>query len=283
MGISYYLANPLQNIMSHFKQINTKPNSLLTFDNYFNNQKEVIALKKTIITNEAESLIFSGSNGSGVTHLLNAICNSQIKQNKKVFFITAQWLIYVKKNLKTQADKEAFINSILKHDVIAIDNIQFFYRKTKHQNQFIHNIISKTANSNKLVFLGCSEPQKDFSKSKKIKKTLALKRVELLQLSSFDVYSILKNLCSLEDNIPDNLLYAISGYNGSIQQYINCLISIRFNISSQNIPSQELSIEEFDDIFNLKKYFHKQQLRKCFIQTQLKFPKHLSFILEKTN
>ena len=100
---------------------------------------------------------------------------------------------------------------------------------------------------------------------------IILNRIELNQLSGYDVFKALKELCSTEDQLPEMLLYAISGYNGSIQQHINCLISIRFNTKLKEIKKANLSVEDFDKEFELKKYFPKQQFRKSFIQTQLMF------------
>lgn len=259
--------------MPYLKHINTKPNCLYTFDNFFTSQNEISGLKADVFGNNLESVILTGSNGSGVTHLLSAICNTLINQNKKVLFITAQWLLHINKNLKNK--QTIFLNSLKEFDVIAIDNIQFLYRKSKRNTNFILDIINQHLNSNNLVLLGCSDHKKDFTKSKNIMNSIKLKKIELRQLSSFDIYKLLKQLCSMEDNIPDNLIYAISGYNGTIQQHINCLISIRFNMKAQCITTKELSIEQFDQIFDLKKYFQKQQFRKCFNQTQLKFTKGL--------
>lgn len=260
--------------MHYLHQINTKPNKLYTFDNFFSSQIEINELKIKL-NNFLQATVISGKAGSGVTHLLSALCNSLIKQNKNVLFITAQWLIFINKNIKNKKDKEAFINSLKEYDGIAIDNIQFLHRKAKNQSAFILDVINEHLHSNKLVLLGCSDITKDFTQSKKIMNGINLKRIKLKQLSGFDIYQLLKHLCSAEDKIPDNLIYAISGYNGTIQQHINCLISIRFNMKAQGIVAENLSLKQFDQLFDLKKYFPQQQFRKCFNQIQLKFIKNL--------
>ena len=268
--------------MPYFKNINTKPNQLYNFESYFNDQAEISNLKLKLQCNSLRSLVISGNSGQGVTHLLNAIGNSLIKQNKQLLFISAQWLLHVTKTLKTEENKNDFIKKLNTYDVLAIDNIQFLYRKAKNQSVYIENIILSFTRSNKLVLLGCSDSSKDITKSKKMLKKLAPERIELRELSSVDVFKVLKQLCSAEDNIPDNLIYAISGYNGSIQQHINCLISIRFNMKSTCINPQTLPLEEFNSLFDLKKYFPKQQFRKCFLQTQLRFTRSLELKTENT-
>lgn len=266
--------------MPYFKNVNTKPNPLYNFDTYFNDQEEINNLKNKLQSNSLTSLVISGSGGRGVTHLLNAICNSLLKQNKQILYISAQWLLHFTKTLKTVEKKNDFIKNLISYDVLAIDNIQFLYRKAKNQTGYIQNVIQCFTNSNKLVLLGCSDVSKDITKSKKMLKELSQERIELRQLSSLDVFKVLKQLCSAEDNIPDNLIYAISGYNGSIQQHINCLISIRFNMKTIGLDPETLSLEEFNSLFDLKKYFPKQQFRKCFAQTQLRFTKTL---IQKTS
>lgn len=257
--------------MEYLNQINTKPRKVLNFDNYYNNQNEITDLKYKIENDEISSLIISGESGSGVTHILNALCNSQLKQNKKVIYITTQWLLYINKLLKTEIERAHFNHYVSTFDSIAIDNLQFLHRKTKQQSNFIHDILTHFQDNHKLIILGCSDLNKDITKSKKTFHGLNLKRISLNQLSGYDVFKALKQLCSPEDQLPELLLYAISGYNGVIQQHINCLISVRFNPKLKEINSKDFSVDEFDNFFELKKYFPKQQLRKSFIQTQLQF------------
>jgi len=262
--------------MLDLKNINTKPNRCYNFDSYFNNQEEINVLKCKLQSNSIKSLVISGNSGSGVTHLLNAICNFLNKDNKQILCISAQWLLHITKTLKTKEHKNNFNHYLNSFDVLAIDNIQFFYRKSNVHYLYIQNIIQSFTNSNKLVLLGCSDRNKDITKSKKSRKSFSPERIDIRQLSSADIFKTLKQLCSPEDNIPDNLIYAISGYNGSIQQHINCLISIRFNMKAIGVDPKNLTLQEFNLLFDLKKYFPKQQFRKCFTQIKLKFTEELT-------
>ena len=256
--------------MSYFNQININPLLLYNFNNYYNRQPEISFLKLQSKNWSLESSIILGKSGSGVTHVLNAICNDLVKMNKKVMCITSQCFNYQFKKLKTEEGKESFKKQILTFDVIAVDNIQFFYRKALKLTQHFFDLLMRIAKSDKIILLGCSEPQKDISKSKRFEKEFKLKTYKLKELCSHDVYLVLKQLSSPEDQIPDKLFYAISSYNGMVQQHINCLISVRFN-SQFKAVSNDLSIEQFDELFSLKKYFPTQQFRKSYIQTQLDF------------
>jgi hypothetical protein len=96
-------------------------------------------------------------------------------------------------------------------------------------------------------------------------------RIELKELSTYDVFKALTNLCAPEDEIPEALLYALSGYNGMIQQHIQCLISIRFNPLLKTLKGNDLVIKDYERLFNIKSYFPKQQFRKCFYQMKFDF------------
>ena len=256
--------------MNYLEQLHTKPNKQLNFENYFNSQFDALNLKASC-NDENLFTILSGNSGSGVTHLLNACCNEYIRQGKNCIFISIQSILYIASLFKTDEDRSVFFNHVSKQDIIAIDNLQVLFNKSPKYVNFLLEII-QIAHANKVqVILGCSDLKKDITKSKKIMKDNRFLRIELKDLSSYDVLKTLKNLCSTEDQISDGLLYAISGYNGTIQQHIHCLISIRFNPLFKTVASKNLSISEFDELFQIKLYFPTQQFRKCFYQMKLPF------------
>jgi len=256
--------------MNYLAQLHTNPNKQLTFENYFNSQFDAVNLQ-AIIDNENRFTIFSGKSGSGVTHLLHALCNDFLSQEKKSIYISSQSLLYIVYLLKTDEDKSVFFNHLAKQDVIAIDNLQFIFNKSSKQLTFFLQIIQFAHSHHVKIILGCSDLKKDITKSKKTMKGLPFNRLVLKDLSSYDVFKTLKNLCSIEDQISDGLLYAISGYNGTIQQHVHCLISIRFNPLFKTLASKNLSIADFDELFKIKSYFPTQQFRKCFYQMKLPF------------
>ena len=69
--------------MNYLAQLHTNPNKQLTFGNYFNSQFDAINLQ-AMDDDEIRFTIFSGKSGSGVTHLLHALCNDYLSQGKKV-------------------------------------------------------------------------------------------------------------------------------------------------------------------------------------------------------
>lgn len=247
----------------------TKPKALFTFDNYTNSQKEIELLKQLIHQKEKACIVISGKKGSGVTHLLNAVCNDCKKQ--KTIYITAQWLLQLTKINKHPLQLKALLNQFLQQDVVAIDNIQLFYQKSKSSNQFFFDLMSAAISQQKLLVLGCSDDTKDITKSKALYSKYQFNRIDLKELGAVDVFKLLKKLCSPEDAIPDNLLQVISKFNGTVEEHINCLIAVRFKSKIIGISIDDLSEDELELKFNLAQYFPKQQFRKHLVQYKLDF------------
>ncbi|MFN8231053.1 MAG: DnaA/Hda family protein [Bacteroidia bacterium] len=244
--------------------------SFNTFDNYFNKQQEIECLKNETVN--LSPFIISANSGNGVTHLLHAICNKWINENKNIYYIKSQTLCYFIKKIKSQTELSNFQTQLLNYDLIAIDNIEYFYKKTKTLKNFIFELYNKCNERRIPIIFGCSNPNKDFTKTKSNLKSFNLKQIELKPLNGFDVFNLLKNLCEHETLIPDNLIYVISNYNGTAQEYINCLISIRFKSKLDGIDLKDLSSDDIENQFNIKKYFKKQQFRKCLHKMQFEFP-----------
>jgi hypothetical protein len=257
--------------MDYFNKINTKPRLIYSFSNYFNTQPELLLLKTQVATGDVISSVICGRSGSGVTHVLNAICNKLTTQSRKVMYMTTQWLAYLHKNLTTDKERDNFIEGILAFDVIALDNIQFLFKKNSKQSQIFIDIVNLGIERGRLLLLGCSDLNKDITKSKRSSFMTKLNRFNIKELGSYDIYCALTSLISREDQIPGSLIYAISAYNGTIQQHINCLISLRFNRKDESEFCIDNKSHDFDELFNLKKYFPRQQFRKNFMQPQLTF------------
>ncbi len=256
--------------VSILDQINTQPNKLYRLDNFCTNQSEIKSFINDINNYKAGCYIISGDTGFGVTHLINAACN-YLNNKGKVIYVTSQWLIQILKTCKSDKALYLLREEFIAYDLIAIDNTQVLYRKALMYQQFIIDLIERCKTEHKWLILGNSDQKKDFTRSKKNIGLIKLKRIELKELSSLDVFTGLRSLCSLEDRIPDNLLYAISGYNGSFSQHVNCLIAIRFKSRIQGLDIIKMTHEELIQAFDIGSYFQRQQFRKCFKQIELRF------------
>jgi chromosomal replication initiation ATPase DnaA len=151
--------------MHYIDRLNILPNTQQRFGNYFNSQSEILHLVNG--NSKSDFLVISGKSGSGITHVLNAICNTYIGHNKKVLCINTQWLFHIEKLLKFDHDSDMFLESLMKFDVIAIDNLQLLYHKSTGKKQFMIDIINFAHINGKSIILGCSNPDRDFTKSKK--------------------------------------------------------------------------------------------------------------------
>lgn len=257
--------------MHFLYQLNLEPRLLYTFSNYFNSQVEISLLKERMVAGNLNSTIITGNSGSGVTHVLCAICNELVKTGRRLMYITTQSFLYVIKKLRTPDSLLKFENELLKFDVIAIDNVQHLYRKAKKIGKVFFDLLRKCVDSKKIILIGRSDSLKDITKSNRNFRDLNFDSVKIKELSTRDIYLALNSNCSAEDNISGKLLYAISGYNGTVQEHINCLVSIRFSDKLKNINTENYTIEQLDELFELKKYFPVQQFRKCFRQVEIDF------------
>ncbi len=257
--------------MHFLHQLNIEPRAYYSFSNYFNSQSEISALNAKVVSGNLKSTIINGRSGSGVTHVLSAICNEFVKLGSRVMYLTTQSFFYVIKKLRTTEDFLKFEKEVLKFDVISIDNIQHLYRKAKKISNVFFDLLRKCVDAKKIILIGSSDTSKDVTKSNRNFRELNFDSIKIKELSTRDVYTALKSNCSPEDQIPGKLLYAISGYNGTVQEHINCLVSIRFSDKMKNINSENFTVEQFDELFELKKYFPLQQFRKCFRQIEMDF------------
>jgi chromosomal replication initiation ATPase DnaA len=252
-------------------QINILPRKFQHFENFHSSQSEITELKGEFKNNIPFSIKIAGQSGNGVTHFCHAVCNYWLERNYKVMIISSEWLAHFSCIL-VDKQRKAFLNELNTYDVIAIDNIEFNFKKSKKKTDLFYELIQSRNQSEKCIILGCSDLKKDVLKNKNVS-FINFQKVILKEPTSTDVFRALKSNISREDGIPEILLYLISSYNGSIQEHLNCLISLRFRLNPKDINLEQMTFQEIDSLFELKKYFKRQQFRKCFFQYELDFSK----------
>ena len=252
-------------------QINILPRKFQNFQNFYSSQCEIKELKEEFKNKVPFSIKIAGQSGNGVTHFCHAVCNYWQERNYKVMIISSEWLAYFSYFLVDE-ERTAFLNELNTYDVIAIDNIEFNFKKSKKKTDLFYELIQSRNQSEKCIILGCSDLKKDVSKNKNIS-FINFQKLILKEPSSTDVFRALKSNVSREDEISEILLYLISSYNGSIQEHLNCLISLRFKLNLKDVNLEQMTFHEIDSFFELKKYFKRQQFRKCFFQYELDFSK----------
>lgn len=259
------------------------PRKQYQFDQFYGNDDQVTRLRLLLVNPYKPLIVVSGPGGCGVTHLLNSAGNFFEERKKEARYITAEWLCEIYRKFTSKTAKKEFLAELTTCDLLCVDNMQYFHRRKKDYQNFLMLIVERMHAEGKKIILGCSQDKKDITRSKKIKWPDNFVRIELQMLAGFTVFRLLKRLCTPEDRIPDSLLFLISGYNGSIEQYINCLISVRFRSRLQELDIDQLEPKQLEKIFNLKSYFPEQQLRRSFIQSSLPFLESYKKLMQESS
>jgi chromosomal replication initiator protein len=108
--------------------------------------------------NQYNPLFIYGPTGLGKTHLLKAIGNEAIKNNKEVLYLTSEQFL----NEFTFSLKSKNMNSFQKKyrscDLLLIDDIQFFDSKTATQEEFFHTFNKLYENKKQIVLSADKSP-----------------------------------------------------------------------------------------------------------------------------
>jgi len=136
-------------------------NSAFTFDSFVVGKSNELANAASIQVSENPSsaynpLFIYGGVGLGKTHLMHAIGNNILKNNKnaKVSFLSSERFVSdMVKSLQNNTINE-FKNYYRSLDLLLIDDIQFFAKKERSQEEFFHTFNTLIEN-NKQIVLTC--------------------------------------------------------------------------------------------------------------------------------
>ena len=253
--------------------------SLMHFGNFFNDQSEINFLKNNFITADEHNsrILISGESGNGVTHLLNATCNLFIQHEKKAILISSRWI----KQLFNDQPESGFTDGLITHlcnfDLVAIDNTEIIHSKSPVGLVFICQLIGKAAASSIKLLFGCNKPNRNPLGG--ITQHVHINEIKIKNINVESTLSLLKYLIEHESKISEKLVRKIVMYNGTAQQYINCLINLRY--CTQNYKS---TLHEGEINFNFqdfRKFFSYPQLRKCFMNEENEIMTFSDFKKEK--
>ncbi len=109
-------------------------------------------------------LFLYGDVGLGKTHLMHAIGNNILKNNKnaKILYITSEMFVNDLVNAIKDNKNEEFRNKYRNLDVLMVDDIQFIGSKELMQQEFFHTF-NHLHQSNKQIILSSDRPPKDIS------------------------------------------------------------------------------------------------------------------------
>ena len=98
--------------------------------------------------------------------------------------------------------------------------MEFLYRRFSKVALELKDKIKSFFQSQK-IFIAFVTSHIDFTKQNKYRSPKPYSRIFFKEMSSRDVFMALKSHMTLEDHIPDKVLYAISHYNSPFQNHLN--------------------------------------------------------------
>ena len=138
-----------------------------TFDNFIEGRSNTIALAAALQTAQTPNpefnpLLLYGSTGLGKTHLMHAIGNEIIKTNPDEVVCYLHSEIYVNEMVKAiqQKSMESFKHKYRSVTTLLIDDIQFFARKERTQEEFFHTF-NYLLEGQKRVIITCDRYPKE--------------------------------------------------------------------------------------------------------------------------
>ena len=238
-------------------------NPLIRFHEFLSPAENINEIKKRCIEKGNVFFLIEGESGCGMSHLLRAI-RKELKQNRNasnIPVISAYHIVHSAKKLKDKLMWQAFCYRLSQHDGLIIDDLQACYRN-KRTSEFIFNLIQLFECSGKLLVLGCNDPNRNIFNLKKAATIRKPAKITITPLPGSYAFEILKRLCTAEDQIPEALLYEISGHQAPIQRQIACLISIRFRSRAQTIDLFSYTAAQLNEIFGIQKFLAKRKQPK---------------------
>lgn len=157
------------------EQLNSNPKSIIpsnidhrfVFDNFIEGRSNTIALAAALQTAQTPNpefnpLLLYGSTGLGKTHLLHSIGNEILKNNPDEVVCYLHSEIYVNEMVKAiqQKSMEQFKQKYRSVTTLLIDDIQFFARKERTQEEFFHTF-NYLLEGQKRVIITCDRYPKE--------------------------------------------------------------------------------------------------------------------------
>ena len=150
-------------------KIESNLDSRFVFDNFIEGRSNTIALAAALQTAQTPNpefnpLLLYGSTGLGKTHLMHAIGNKIIQNNPDEVVCYLHSEIYVNEMVKAiqQKSMELFKQKYRSVTTLLIDDIQFFARKERTQEEFFHTF-NYLLEGQKRVIITCDRYPKEVS------------------------------------------------------------------------------------------------------------------------
>lgn len=211
--------SPMQETKKEFKVSNNILNPKYTFDSFVIGENNKFAHAASLAAAESlgkayNPLFLYGGVGLGKTHLMHAIGNFAMSQNKnlKLVYITSEQFTNELINAIKNNTNEEFRNKYRNVDLLLIDDIQFFIGKERCQEEFFHTFNTLYEN-NKQIVISSDKPPKDIHPLEdRLKSRFEWGLVADIGLPDYETrYAILRKKCQIDNiSINDDILSTIA-------------------------------------------------------------------------
>lgn len=246
------------------KNSETNLNPKYTFDNLvvgsFNEvaaaASQAIIKKNEVIYNP---LLIYGKTGFGKTHMIQAVGNYIKKNfpNKKVYYLTSEkFQLDVINYIGLKSNKTTdFKNKYRKYDVLIIDDIQFFSKKERTQEELFHLFNYLYDNNKQIILSSDKHPNQIPDLEDRLRSRFSAGMIIDIQTPDFEsrVEILRKKAKTLGFNVSEEILeYIATTITGNIRELEGILNNIF--IQSQ-IKGRELNIVDVKELIknNVKK------------------------------
>ena len=227
---------------------NTMLNQSYTFDSFvvgssnqmaFNASKAV-STKLGILYNP---LFIYGGTGLGKTHLLQAIGNSAIEQNKVVIYITIeQFMNDFTFSIKTNK-MDSFRNKYRKCDLLLIDDVQFLSGKEETQKELFHTFNELHTAKKQIVLTSDKLPSQIAGLEERLRSRFEWGLTTDVQIPGFETkIAIIEKKCELNaiKLSKEIIQYIATTLDNSIREVEGLLIKIN---ASADLLGQNINLE----------------------------------------
>jgi chromosomal replication initiator protein len=226
-------------------------NQRFTFDNYIKGESNQLARAAALaVANNPggtsfNPLVLYGGTGLGKTHLIQAIGNYALTNNKakRVIYVSSEkFTIEFIDSIKFDKTND-FHNFYRNMDILIVDDIQFFSGKEKTQDSFFHTF-NTLHQQGKQIILSSDRPAKELQGlDDRLLSRFQWGLTADIQPPDLETRTaILRKKCEDEDtNIPDDVIdYIAANVTSNVRELEGCYTSILFKAS---LEGKEMSID----------------------------------------
>ena len=250
-------------IDTKFGYSNTSLNPRYTFDSFVVGNNNRLAHAAALAVAEAPAasynpLFLYGGVGLGKTHLMHAIGNEILKNNKnaKVLYVTSEKFTNELINAIKDNTNEKFRNKYRNIDLLLIDDIQFIAKKDAIQEEFFHTF-NTLHESGKQIVISSDKPPRDIQLLEdRLKSRFEWGLIADISNPDYETrLAILRKKADLDHiAIDDEILANIaSKVDSNIRELEGALNKIVAHASLANVPiTSEMAEKSINDLVTKK-------------------------------